>query len=98
MTLFYAIVLALATFIWGWVFYKKEYHPQPLKVIALSFVAGTLSMLPVFGYKYVYVHFLPQLAEVKILHSLLNSAIFDGLFFFLVNMLMIYIMLTCLRD
>lgn len=94
MTLFYSIVLVLATFLWGWVFYKKEYHPQPLKVIALSFVAGTLSMLPVFGYKYVYVHFLPELSEVRILQSLMESAIFSGLFYFLVNMLMVIIILT----
>lgn len=94
MTLFYSIVLALATFIWGWVFYKREYHPQPFKVIAMSFIAGLFSMLPVFGYKYVYVHFLPQLSEVRILQSLMDSAILSGLFFFLLNMLIVTIMLT----
>jgi len=93
-TLFYAILLAIATFIWGWIFYKKEYHPQPYKVIAISFVAGLFSMLPVFGYKYVYVHFLPQLSEVRILESLLQSAFFDGLLFFFVNMLIVVSILT----
>lgn len=94
MTLFYSIVLAIATFIWGWIFYKKEYHPQPGKVIAQSFVAGIFAMVPVFGYKYVYVHFLPQLSEVKILESLLSSAIFSGLFYFFLNMLIVIVLLT----
>lgn len=94
MTLFYSIVLALATFIWGWVFYKKEYHPQPIKVIAFSFIAGLFSMLPVFGYKYVYVHFLPQLSEVRILQTLFQSAILSGLFYFLLNMFIVTVLLT----
>ena len=98
MTLFYSILLALATFIWGWVFYKKEYHPQPLKVIALSFVAGALSMLPVFGYRYVYVNFLPELSEVRILEPLMDSAIISGLIYFLVNMFLVTIILTTLAG
>jgi RsiW-degrading membrane proteinase PrsW (M82 family) len=97
-TLFYSIVLALATFIWGWIFYKKEYHPQPLKVIALSFVAGALSMIPVFGYKYVYVHFLPELSEVRILRPLLDSAILSGLIYFLINMFIVIAILTTLAG
>lgn len=51
-------------------------------------------MLPVFGYKYVYVHFLPQLSEIRILQSLLQSAVVNGVFYFLVNMLMVTIILT----
>ena len=94
MTLFYAILLAIATFIWGWIFYKKEYHPQPYKVIAISFVAGLFSMLPVFAYKYFYVHFMPQLSEVKILENLWQSAILEGVLFFFVNMLIIVSLLT----
>ncbi len=94
MNLFYSIILAITTFIWGWVFYKKEYHPQPIKVIFLSFIAGLFSMIPIFGYKYIYVHFIPQLSEIRILHTLLESALFDGLFFFLINMLMIIVILT----
>jgi len=97
-TLFYSIVLALATFIWGWIFYKKEYHPQPGKVIAQSFVAGIFAMVPVFGYKYVYVHFLPQISEVKILESLLSSAIFSGLFYFFLNMFIVVVLLTTLAS
>jgi len=93
-TLFYATILALATFIWGWIFYKKEYHPQPLKVIILSFIAGLFSMLPVFGYKYIYIHYLPRLSEIKIIKNLLNSSIANGFLFFLLNMLIIIILLT----
>jgi RsiW-degrading membrane proteinase PrsW (M82 family) len=65
-----------------------------MRVLALSFVAGLLSMVPVFGYKYVYQNFLPQLSEVRILQPLLDSAIFEGLFFFLLNMFMVTILLT----
>ena len=51
-------------------------------------------MIPVFGYKYIYVHFLPQLSHIRILHSLLDSAIFDGALFFFINMLIVVSMLT----
>lgn len=51
-------------------------------------------MIPVFGYKYIYVNFLPHLSEIKVLHSLLNSAIFDGILFFFINMFIIVSMLT----
>ncbi len=51
-------------------------------------------MVPVFGYKYIYVNFLPQLSEFKILESLLGSAIFSGLFFFFLNMLIVIVLLT----
>jgi RsiW-degrading membrane proteinase PrsW (M82 family) len=93
-SIFYLTLLAIATFIWGWVFYKKEYHPQPGKVIALSFVAGLLAMVPVFSYKYIYINFLPQLSEIRILHSLFESALFSGLFYFLLNMLIVVSLLT----
>lgn len=94
MNLFYSTLLAVATFIWGWIFYKKEYHPQPWRVIALSFVGGLFAMIPIFGYKYVYVHLLPELSEIRILQSLLNSAIVDGLLYFLVNMFIVTVILT----
>ena len=94
MHLFYLTILAAATFIWGWIFYKREYHPQPYKVIAVSFVAGLLTMLPVFGYKYVYVHFFPHLSEIRILEPLVESAFFEGLLFFFVNMLIVVSILT----
>jgi RsiW-degrading membrane proteinase PrsW (M82 family) len=94
LNILYLALLVLATFIWGWIFYKKEYHPQPIKVLITSFIAGLFAMIPVFGYKYIYVHFLPHLSEIRLLHDLLNSAIFDGIFFFLINMLIIVTMLT----
>lgn len=98
MTLFYSILLAAATFIWGWIFYKKEYHPQPKKVIAMSFIGGMFAMIPVFGYRYVYVNFLPQLSEIRILEPLLNSAIFSGLLFFLLNMFIVVVLLTTITS
>lgn len=94
MNFLYLGILVIATFVWGWFFYKKEYHPQPYKVIATSFIAGLFAMIPVFGYKYIYVNFLPHLSEIRILHSLLNSAIFDGIFFFFLNMFLIVSILT----
>ncbi len=94
MNLLYLSALAIATFIWGWIFYKKEYHPQPNKVIAISFIAGLFAMIPVFGYKYVYVNLLPHLSEVKIIQSLMDSAIFDGLLFFFLNMFIVVVILT----
>lgn len=98
MTLFYSALLALATFIWGWVFYKKEYHPQPMKVIIQSFVAGMLAMIPVFGYRYVYMHYLPVISEFEILKPLLSSSILSGLLFFILNMFIVVTLLTILSS
>ncbi|MDH5597148.1 MAG: PrsW family intramembrane metalloprotease [Candidatus Peregrinibacteria bacterium] len=98
MTLFYSTILAVATFIWGYIFYKKEYHPQPLRVIAQSFIAGAFSMLPVFGYRYVYLHFIPMIEEHEIIRPLLSSSVLSGLFFFLLNMLLVATLLTVLAS
>ena len=94
MSLFYGTLLAVATFMWGFIFYKKEYHPQPFRVLALSFVGGALSLLPVLGYRYVYLHYLPLLSEIELIDHLFNSSFLSGLFFFLVNMAIITTMLT----
>ena len=94
MNFLYLTFLTIATLIWGWVFYKKEYHPQPYRILGISFIAGLFSMLPVFGYKYVYVNFFPQLSEIRILEPLVESAFFDGLLFFFVNMLLVISLLT----
>lgn len=51
-------------------------------------------MLPVFGYKYIYVNFLPHLSEIRILEPLMQSALFEGMLFFFVNMLIIVTVLT----
>lgn len=98
MTIFYATILAFATFIWGWIFYKKEYHPQPKKVIAMSFIGGLLAMLPVFGYKYIYVNYIPQLSEFEIIKPLLSSSLLSGLLFFLINMFIVVTLLTILAS
>ncbi len=55
-------------------------------------------MIPVFGYKYVYVNFLPQLSEIRILDPLLNSAILSGLFYFLLNMFIVVVLLTSITS
>jgi len=69
-----------------------------MKVIIQSFVAGLFSMLPFFGYKYVYVNFYPKLSEIEILNNLLSSSIVSGLFFFLLNMLVITLLLTAFAS
>jgi len=50
----YVTLLVVATFIWGYIFYKKDYHPQPFKVIAQIFSIGLFAMIPIFAYKYIY--------------------------------------------
>jgi RsiW-degrading membrane proteinase PrsW (M82 family) len=81
----YATSLVIATLIWGFIFYKKDYHPQPFRVIAQIFVIGLCSMVPLFGYHYVYNHFLPALAEYEIFEPLFDSFILKGLIFFGIN-------------
>lgn len=98
MTLFYSTILALATFIWGWVFYKKEYHPQPKKVIFISFMGGMLSMIPLFTYKFIYENYLPRLSDIAVVNLLWRSSILSGLFFFVINMLIITVLLTILSG
>jgi RsiW-degrading membrane proteinase PrsW (M82 family) len=82
----YVTLLVLATFVWGYIFYKKEYHPQPLKIIAQIFGIGLFAMIPVFAYKYIYQHYLPILSENKIFSPLLESSLLSGLFFFIINL------------
>ena len=55
-------------------------------------------MVPVFGYKYIYVNFLPQLSEIRILEPLLESALLSGLLFFFLNMLVVIVLLTSLTS
>ena len=89
MSALYIASLVVATFVWGYIFYKKDYHPQPLKVITQIFGIGLFSMVPVFGYKYVYQNFLPMIAEYKIFQPLLSSSILSGIFFFLINLILL---------
>jgi len=80
------------------VFYKKDYHPQPLKVILQSFVVGLFAMIPVFAYRYIYQHFLPALSEFRIFEPLLKSSIFSGLFVFLFNLGVLSVVLLLLSG
>jgi RsiW-degrading membrane proteinase PrsW (M82 family) len=89
----YIALLVLATLIWGYIFYKKDYHPQPLKVIIQIFGIGLFAMVPVFAYKYVYQHYLPILAEYQIFKPLVDSFILSGLFYFLINLVLLSVLL-----
>ena len=94
MPLLYVTLLAGSTFVWGLLFYKKEYHPQPKKVIIRSILAGFLAMIPVFGYRFIYLNHLPQLSEIEMVRVLLESNLLAGILFFLLNLLIIVVLLT----
>ncbi|MBU0578324.1 PrsW family intramembrane metalloprotease [Patescibacteria group bacterium] len=98
MSVLYATVLVVATFIWGYMFYKKDYHPQPFKVIAQIFGIGLFAMIPVFAYKYIYQNYLPMLAEYQIFRPLLDSSILSGLFYFLINLILLSVVLFTLSG
>ena len=98
MVLFYAILLILTTLFWGYLFYKKDYHPQPLKVILQTFGVGLFAMLPVFGYKYVYQHYLPMLAEFRIFRPLLDSPLISGVLVFGANLILLSVVLFALSG
>lgn len=96
--LFYSTLLIVTTLIWGYIFYKKDYHPQPFKVLLQSFVIGLFAMAPVFGYKYIYQHFLPMLSEYQIFQPLLNSAFLSGLGAFGINLITLSLVLFLLSG
>lgn len=98
MSLFYATFLATTTFAWGWVFYKKDYHPQPFAIIFKSFLGGLFSMIPLFCYRYIYENFFPQIANYEIFRPLFQSFILSGIFFFLVNLIILFILLTLVTS
>lgn len=97
-TLFYFTILVLTTFVWGYIFYKRDYHPQPLKVLLQSFGVGLLAMGPVFGYKFLYENYLPRLAEYRIFRSLLDSPILSGATVFLMNLIILSLFLAILAG
>ena len=97
-TIFYIAVLTIATFIWGYIFYKKDYHPQPIKVIIQIFGIGLFSMMPVFGYKYIYQNYLPKLAEYSIFQPLFDSFILKGILFFILNLALLSFILLILSG
>ena len=90
---FYVTLLIVTTLIWGYIFYKKDYHPQPLKVVGQSFVIGLFAMVPVFAYKYMYQNFLPMLAEYQIFRPLLDSPLLSGIAVFVFNLVLLSLLL-----
>ncbi|MBU0727461.1 PrsW family intramembrane metalloprotease [Patescibacteria group bacterium] len=96
MNVLYIALLALATLIWGYIFYKKDYHPQPLKVIGQIFGIGLFAMIPVFAYKYIYQNYLPMLAEYQIFQPLFDSFILKGFLFFILNLALLSVVLMTL--
>ncbi len=97
-TAFYVTLLIITTLLWGYIFYKKDYHPQPLKVIAQSFSVGLFAMAPIFGYKYLYQNFLPMLSEYKIFSPILGSALLSGFFIFISNLILLSLILLVLSG
>jgi RsiW-degrading membrane proteinase PrsW (M82 family) len=97
-SLFYVTLLVLTTLIWGVIFYKKDYHPQPLKVVLKSFGVGLFSMVPVFAYKYAYQHLLPELSEFRIFRPLLDSPLWSGIFVFALNLVALSLLIFLLSG
>ena len=97
-TAFYAIALVVATYLWGYFFYKKDYHPQPISVIVQIFCMGLFAMIPIFGYKAIYQNYLPMLAEYEIFKPLLANPFLIGLTYFGFNLVMLYTVLFTLSG
>ena len=97
-SMLYIAILALTTFVWGYIFYKKDYHPQPLKVLFQSFYIGLFAMIPVFSYKYLYQHFLPAIAEYQIFRPLMDSPVISGVLMFVANLVMLAVVLFILSG
>jgi len=97
-SLLYATLLVGATFIWGYVFYKKDYHPQPVKVVLQIFGIGLFAMVPMFAYKYIYENYLPIIAEYEIFRPLLDSMFLSGFAYFLFNLILLSIILFALTS
>lgn len=95
---FYVTLLTLTTLIWGYIFYKNDYHPQPFKVIAHSVLVGLFAMAPVFAYQYLYKNFLPMLAEYQIFRPLLDSPFVRGLLVFGGNLIALSLLLLILSG
>ncbi len=97
-TAFYALTLVVATYLWGYFFYKKDYHPQPVKVIVQIFGMGVFAMIPIFGYKAIYQNYLPMLSEYEIFKPLLTNPFLIGLTYFAFNLVMLYTVLFTLSG
>lgn len=64
----------------------------------MSFVAGMMAMIPLFAYKYIYENYLPRLSDIALINLLWKSTILSGLFFFILNLLIITVLLTVLSG
>jgi RsiW-degrading membrane proteinase PrsW (M82 family) len=52
------LLACVPAYIWGYIFYKKQ--PEPRKWVALTFIAGILSVMPIMLYKYAW-QWIPRL-------------------------------------
>jgi len=96
--IFYILVLLIATFLWGYVFYKKDYHPQPIGTLIQAFGMGIFAMVPIFGYKFVYQNYLPLISEYELLSFLTQSAFFSGFIYFILNFALLSVVLFLLSS
>ena len=94
----YILVLLVATFLLGYVFYKKDYHPQPVAAIAQAFGMGIFAMIPIFGYKFIYQNYLPLISEYELLSFLTESALLSGFIFFILNFALLSLVLFVLSS
>jgi len=94
----YILVLLVATFLLGYVFYKKDYHPQPIAAIAQAFGMGFFAMIPIFGYKFIYQNFLPLISEYELLSFLTKSSLLSGFLYFILNFALLSLVLFVLSS
>jgi RsiW-degrading membrane proteinase PrsW (M82 family) len=97
-TVLYTFILLLATFLWGYLFYKQDYHPQPLRVIGQIFIFGLFAMLPIFAYKAIYLNYLPILAEYEILNPVFSNSFLVGIGYFMFNIILLTTVLFALSG
>lgn len=93
LTIFYVTLLVITTIIWGYIFYKRDYHPQPWKVVKHSFMIGLFAMVPIFAYKHIYKNFLPTLSEYEIFRPLVESPFMIGISVFMLNLVILSLLL-----
>ncbi len=98
LTALYVTLLVITTLVWGYIFYKNDYHPQPFKVIVQSFIFGFFAMVPVFAYKFIYKSFLPMLAEHAIFRPILDSPLLLGIGVFTLNLVGLSLLLYILSG
>lgn len=56
--IFCILLACIPAYIWGYIFYKKE--PEPRKMVAVTFIAGIIAVIPILFYKYLW-KFFPQI-------------------------------------